>query len=236
MSKKIIRLNESDLHRLIKESVNKVLMEFSPDSMGQNQTVDELADEIRPSYQQYMKIARQFGDYEDVGDQENMKKLIWQAEEILNKIADKINTFLVDGDVYVEFYHEDPFSFVWLESTYYDEFLEDFLESLRSGRPYSEFAKNRRELRDLEKSNRRDEFNKEQKRQMEFWKERGMSPHLEDFENTDWKYSDEPNDTQLTYKQGNYGVKTSLPNVKGKIDLPKESPKTRARMAALNKK
>ena len=34
MNKKLIRLTESDLHRIVKESVNKVMKESSYDSMG----------------------------------------------------------------------------------------------------------------------------------------------------------------------------------------------------------
>ena len=53
MTKKLIRLNESDLHRIVKQSVNKILKESSYDSMGNfdkesnnNDVRERLTDEI----------------------------------------------------------------------------------------------------------------------------------------------------------------------------------------------
>ena len=53
MNKKLIRLTESDLHRIVKQSVNKILKESSYDSMGNfdkessnNDIRERLTDEI----------------------------------------------------------------------------------------------------------------------------------------------------------------------------------------------
>jgi len=79
MNKKLIRLTESDLHRIVKESVDRVLREDSRDIDDDNYFGGGLPD-------------RYFNDYDDALDDDRITpKQIAQLGEIMNTIADIAN-------------------------------------------------------------------------------------------------------------------------------------------------
>lgn len=62
MNKRFIRLTEGDLHRIVKESMNKVLKE---DANDDNAVIDAIGQEILPMVKTFNKLQLIYGRYLD---------------------------------------------------------------------------------------------------------------------------------------------------------------------------
>ena len=93
MKKKLVRLNESDLHRIVKESVNRVLKESSYDSMGNfdqeshnNDNRKRLTDELKKIAREMSQSISTIGNIEQcaVGDEEVTRR----ARSVISALID----------------------------------------------------------------------------------------------------------------------------------------------------
>ena len=155
MKRNTVRISESQLRKLISESVKRALRESEEASESRTKEgFDRLVMSCSGPYQKYIDIVNRAEDMaykiEDPRNPDDptarrVLKLIEREKEILDNIAEKINNVFGFERVFVEFENENPYSeafgFYLLSSgedseDYY--FTRTLKEALRSGKPFSQ--------------------------------------------------------------------------------------------------
>ena len=257
--KQIVKLNESQLRRIVSESVTRVLKENENDEFLE--IVDKLVYKCSPFYKKYIKLDKQIDNiiikaenkgYEiDPNDEHNtlVNKIFSMRDEqhkCLQDIIGMVNEKLGGNVLQFEdsYYEADPFwdgfsiedGDMW---SFEEGFCHMFLSAICNNVSFSSLYAIQQGKKQEERDKREDSFKKEQNKQLDFWKKRGINAQPKEFFGSDFNVdsiNDYEMDKRLTYMQGKYDTKTTLPNVLGKIDLPKEpAKKTKQRKMALNK-
>lgn len=152
MNKKLIRLTESDLHKIVRESVKRVLNESEEQQYEnlKNMLLDAIRDAKENGYKAYTK--NKYGTYVNVtcSPTQGGSTQIWVDENlgkrlfnnISHKYRDKVIGFKVDdyyekyklyGDKYIPYFSDDVQEMWDNEKNGYDQGVSSYYASKKSG-------------------------------------------------------------------------------------------------------
>ena len=208
--KKPIILTESDLHRIVKESVKRILREERESSWLTE--MDNLVSKWHEPYRQAKRLA-DMADDETISDDK-----FWVIKNkyysILKDIVESVNSVVGDDFIQVSSSVYGDMVYYYLEASEENfDMAELFLEALGLNKTFSELYHNYWNKRETQKNKEKTE----QQKFVDYWNKQNVSA-----EPASWTGG-------AMHTPGKYGYGIDLPKVLGKIDLPKENPRITAR-------
>lgn len=217
--KNTIKLTESELKRVISESVKRVLNEM------QEHSFDDIVMQCSPLYQEVEKLYHTLDMSSHIPQKfiESFKKRI---ENNLRTIAQKINTFYEQDMVTVGYHEYDEYDdyLTLVPSNSMDGFTEEEINTLLTAM-----------LKGVSFTQEQETINTRKKEYLSQRERDEIDSHRREFGDYDKAYYS--SDFGDLASPSNYGYKIQeKPKILGKIDLPKENNKaTLRRRNALNK-